>query len=154
MVVGRPAAPDRERMMAVQPVSKHHAQRICRFCVMLIIAGVAGAASAGADRIEAGSFRVSYESRLAPLRINVMHSWILTVETASGDPVVGADIKVTGGMPQHNHGLPTAPRVTAEVEPGRYLVEGMKFHMNGHWQVAFEISALGETETATFELDI
>lgn len=141
-------------MMAVQPVSKHHLLRVCRLCVMLVIAGMAGAGSAAADRVEAGTFRVRYESRLAPLRINAMHSWILTVETASGDPVVGADIKVSGGMPQHNHGLPTAPRVTAEVEPGRYLVEGMKFHMNGHWQVAFEISALGETETATFELDL
>lgn len=122
--------------------------------VVACAAGVVASTSAGGDRVAAGDFRIGYESDLAPVRVNVMHSWVLTVETVSGEPVTGAAITVTGGMPDHDHGLPTAPRVTVELGDGRYLLEGMKFHMRGRWQLVAEVSAMGRTETATFELEL
>jgi len=60
-----------------------------------------------------------------------MHSWILRLETLDGQPVRNAEITVAGGMPKHNHGLPTAPQVTRELGNGDYLVEGIKFQMAG-----------------------
>lgn len=91
-----------------------------------------------------GAYRLSYESRAVPVPVNQMHSWVLHLQTADGSPVSGAEILVSGGMPAHDHGLPTAPRVTRELGAGDYLVEGLRFHMNGYWELRFTI-AVGET---------
>ncbi|MEL7185279.1 MAG: FixH family protein, partial [Pseudomonadota bacterium] len=74
------------------------------------------------------------------IRINEMHSWILHVETASGEPVEGATIEVDGGMPEHDHGLPTKPRVTEELGGGDYRLDGLRFHMRGYWEIVVTIS--------------
>ena len=39
------------------------------------------------------------------------------------------------GMPDHDHGLPTQPQVTSRLENGDYLLEGVRFHMPGKWQL-------------------
>ena len=89
-------------------------------------------------------FLVSYESDLQPIVINRMHRWILSVTDRDGEPVTGAILTVAGGMPAHDHGLPTSPRVTRELQPGRYLLEGLRFHMNGEWhiEIAIEVGEL------------
>ncbi|MEN9564740.1 MAG: hypothetical protein RIR73_2984 [Chloroflexota bacterium] len=100
-----------------------------------------------------GTFKVSYTSENA-IAINQMHTWTLHVETADGQPVEDATITVDGGMPQHGHGLPTAPQVTEYLGNGDYLVEGMKFQMGGWWEVKFNISAGDLTDTITFNLTL
>ena len=100
-----------------------------------------------------GVFNVSYTSEEA-ISINKMHTWTLHVETADGQPVEDATITVDGGMPQHGHGLPTAPQVTEYLGNGDYLVEGMKFQMGGWWEVKFNISAGDLTDTITFNLTL
>ena len=57
-------------------------------------------------------------------------------------------------MPAHGHGLPTEPRVTANLGDGDYRVEGMKFHMQGDWVVTFAISAGGKEDIATLEFQL
>lgn len=95
-----------------------------------------------------GLFAVSYESELQPIEINRIHIWLLHIETTSGDPVVGADIEVVGGMPLHNHGLPTRPLVTEDLGDGNYRLEGMRFHMAGDWEVKINIIHNGKTDVA------
>ena len=75
-------------------------------------------------------------------------------QTPDGKPVENAEVTVSGGMPMHNHGLPTAPQVTKELSPGQYLVEGLKFQMGGRWEVSFEINANDTTDSATFKLKL
>jgi hypothetical protein len=60
---------------------------------------------------------------------------------------------VDGGMPQHNHGMPTQPQVTP-LGSGDYRVEGMKFQMPGHWVVTVAVDAEGQQDTATFNLQL
>jgi YtkA-like len=103
---------------------------------------------------EHGLFAVSYESLLKPIVINRMHSWILTVKNADGEPVDDARITVDGGMPAHNHGLPTQPRVTQNLGEGRYKVEGLRFHMQGHWELKIGIESGGVTDTVIIPLDL
>ena len=103
---------------------------------------------------EHGLYTVSYESLLDPIVINRMHSWILTVRNADGTPVDDAEITVDGGMPAHNHGLPTQPRVTQNLGEGRYKVEGLRFHMQGHWEMKIGIAAGGKTDTVIIPLDL
>jgi hypothetical protein len=57
-------------------------------------------------------------------------------------------------MPQHGHGLPTQPLVTAYLGDGTYLVEGMKFQMGGWWVVDFTIEANGQSDTVRFNLSL
>ena len=102
---------------------------------------------------ERGAFAVSFDSSLDPIEINRIHSWTLTI-MRDGKPVEGAEITVTGGMPAHDHGMPTAPRVTAEIGAGKYLLQGMRFHMNGYWEVTIGISADGTRDTVVIRLDL
>jgi hypothetical protein len=101
-----------------------------------------------------GYYRISYRSELQPIVINRIHSWIFHVETPDGTPVDGAEITITGGMPLHNHGLPTAPRMTINIDNGDYRVEGMRFHMNGDWELLVTIDADGRRDTVVIPLTI
>ncbi len=102
----------------------------------------------------AGDVIVTYTTPDGPPVINRMHSWILHVETASGEPVEGAVIEVDGGMPAHDHGLPTQPRVTAELGGGDYRLDGVRFHMRGRWEMVVTISADDGEHTVVLSLTL
>ena len=101
-----------------------------------------------------GNFIVSYDSDLQPVVINRIHRWTLSVTDSANRPVEGATLSVDGGMPEHDHGLPTRPRVTRETSPGHYLLEGMRFHMNGTWEIEITIDAGGKSDVAIIELEL
>ncbi len=103
---------------------------------------------------DAGHFRVSFRSELQPLVINKIHNWILFVEDSNGNAISGARITVTGGMPEHNHGLPTVPQVTATLEDGNYKVEGMRFHMRGYWEIRVAIDVGSERDSVMIPLQL
>lgn len=101
-----------------------------------------------------GHFLVSVTPDLEPLSINTIHRWVVLVLAADGAPVPAAEITVRGGMPAHDHGLPTRPEATEYLGEGRYLVEGMRFHMAGHWEVilGIETDALRDEVVIPVEL--
>lgn len=96
-------------------------------------------------------YHVSYQSKVAPLPLNRIHSWVLHVDTVDGKPVENANISVHGGMPAHKHGLPTQPQVS-EIGNGDYLVEGLKFSMTGLWQLWFDIRKHDITDKVKFTI--
>ena len=108
-------------------------------------------ASAQADEStwtsQRGLFVVGYQSELVPLQINKLHTWVMHIEDANGKPVVGAHLEASGGMPAHDHGLPTYPRVTEDLGSGDYRLDGMRFHMSGAWEITITIAADGKTDT-------
>lgn len=57
-------------------------------------------------------------------------------------------------MPVHNHGMPTQPRMTRELGGGRYLVEGMRFHMRGEWIVEMRITSGGVSDIVRIPIDL
>ncbi len=99
-----------------------------------------------------GLYRVTYSSSDTPVPVNQLHSWKLHVETADGKPVDNAAITIFGDMPQHGHGMPTKPQVTANLGNGDYLVEGMKFQMGGWWAIDFTINVNGQSDKVSFNL--
>ena len=101
---------------------------------------------------EEGLFRVSVSPEKAPAPFNEIHTWLIRIETPEGAPVSGAEVKFYGGMPLHNHGFPTDPRITGEVEPGTYAVEGIKFSMTGWWAMAMGITADEKSDRVSFNL--
>ena len=94
------------------------------------------------------------QSGLDPIVINRIHSWEIILSTADGTPVQNAIMSLQGGMPDHNHGLPTQPRVTGSPEPGRYLIEGIRFHMPGNWEITLSIKSEAGNDSATLEFSL
>jgi len=103
---------------------------------------------------DAGHFTVSFQSELQPLVINKIHNWVLHVEDNEGKAVTDAIITVNGGMPEHNHGLPTVPQVTATHEAGDHQVEGLRFHMRGYWESRVAIDIGTERDSVTIPLSL
>lgn len=101
-----------------------------------------------------GYYSVSYTSELTPVTINTMHRWIFHIEDAAGEPVNNAKVSVTGGMPEHNHGLPTRPRMTDVLGDGDYVLDGMRFHMSGYWELTVTVEAGGRRDTVVIPLTI
>ena len=88
----------------------------------------------------------------APLRTGALQRVRLSVRDAKGAPIRGAKVPVDGGMPQHGHGLPTRPRVTAEAPGGVYVVDGLRFNMGGWWELKFAIEQAGPADRVTFNV--
>lgn len=107
-----------------------------------------------AEPLETAHYRITVQSQLQPLAINKIHSWIVHVETLTGENAEGLQIEVSGGMPQHNHGLPTSPRMTKYLGHGDYLIEGMKFHMAGKWQVELLLKGNHLKEKVLLDINI
>ena len=120
--------------------------------VLMLSSGTAADDDAWLTR--SGYYRVSFESALDPIEINKIHDWVFTVTTPDGEPVTGAEITASGGMPEHNHGLPTAPKMTAELGDGRYRFEGFRFHMAGNWELLVNIDVDGRRDSVIIPLTL
>ena len=103
---------------------------------------------------EEGHFVGSWTSDPAVPPVNMVHQWVLHIETPDREPVEGASITVGGDMPAHGHGMPTQPEVTADLGGGDYRVEGMAFQMGGYWIVDATVTAGGETDLIRFGLEL
>jgi hypothetical protein len=103
---------------------------------------------------EEGHYVGSWTSDPAVPPINLVHQWLLHIETPDGQPVEGATITVGGDMPAHGHGMPTQPEVTADLGGGDYRVEGMAFQMGGYWIIDVTVTAAGETDLIRFGLEL
>jgi hypothetical protein len=99
-----------------------------------------------------GHFTVSIEPEDPGFRRNTLHSWIATVKDADGGVFENARIGIDGGMPQHGHGLPTAPQMTEYLGDGKYRIEGVRFNMRGWWEFRLAISRGKLVDTITFNM--
>ncbi|MDH4124851.1 MAG: FixH family protein [Gammaproteobacteria bacterium] len=123
-----------------------------RFALVLLLL-CAAALGDDADWVSRnGLFVVRYKAEIEPLTINTLHAWRLHLENAAGEAVPGASIQVSGGMPLHNHGLPTEPRITTELGGGDYRLDGLRFHMAGPWEITLSITAGSSTDTVVIAL--
>ena len=122
------------------------------FLMLLVVTGQAQPAG-DVFTSEKGRFRVSYQSQLDPIAINRMHSWTLMVADSGGEPVTGANIAIKGGMPQHTHGLATQPTIESSGE-GTYLLQGLRFHMMGYWELELTIDDGSAKDTVMIPLEL
>lgn len=99
-----------------------------------------------------------YEIRIEPLDADIpiarRHAWTVTIRDRDGDAVQPTKLAFYGGMRGHGHGLPSAPRITRELEPGIYLVDGVLFNMHGEWEIVVGVVGSAGPDKVTFELDI
>lgn len=102
---------------------------------------------------EKGLYSLSIKSELSPIPINQIHSWTLELQDSIGAPVLNADVSFDGGMPEHNHGLATAPSLVSQGD-GSYLLQGLRFHMMGYWELVLTIEDDGTTDTVLITLNL
>ena len=100
-----------------------------------------------------GLYRSAIAPSINPVAVRQMHSWTILLTTAKGEPVEQARITVSGGMPQHGHGLPTKPVVTPQ-SAGRYVIDGVKFNMGGWWTLTLHIDAAAGADDVTYNLSL
>ncbi|MCH9695380.1 MAG: FixH family protein [Gammaproteobacteria bacterium] len=102
----------------------------------------------------AADLQVSWTIPDGEPQINRIQSWVLHIETAAGDAVEGATVEVTGGMPEHNHGLPTRPRISEEIGGGDYRLSGMRFHMAGYWEIKVTVTTDNDRSVVIIPLQL
>ena len=85
-------------------------------------------------------FTIEIYSELSPLSINTMHSWHIRVLDRDDEILELEELNVFGGMPEH--------------ETGDYLLEGVRFHMQGRWELQIEFQYAGVDDTAIIDFDL
>jgi len=58
----------------------------------------------------------------------------------AGKPVKNAEIFINGNMPEHEHGLPTSPKIVWSDDKNAHLIQGLKFSMPGQWSLNFKVN--------------
>ena len=88
--------------------------------------------------------------RPEPLRIEVGQpfSLLFNVCAKSGSP--GELLAVDAQMPDHKHGMNYRPTIVPGGD-GRYRVDGLVFHMPGHWELSIDVRAGEESERLTHD---
>lgn len=102
----------------------------------------------------AGLYVLDIRSTVLPVPLRALHEWVLAISTPDGRPVSATRVDVDGGMPDHGHGFPTRPRAERVLAPGELLVEGVKFNMQGKWQLSFRVLGPAGVDDATFTLQL
>ena len=125
-----------------------------------IIVGNAGCADAvdnfagWSKNTENGLYTIRILPQMADIPIAERHAWTVTIRNQQGHAVQPSQLAFYGGMRGHGHGLPSTPKVTRELEPGTYLVEGVLFNMHGDWEIVVGVVGPPGPDKVTFELDI
>ncbi len=90
-----------------------------------------------------------------------MNQWTIALRDSSGQPVTGATLTapamVSGHlnpyMPDHQHGPPVPPQVTANSD-GTFTVSNLDFFMGGLWQVTLDAQSGSVSDSTTFSFCI
>ena len=97
-------------------------------------------------RLESGGVVVLYRT-LPPAIVLGRHFAVEAL--VCGDGVAPVLTRVDAQMPEHRHGMNYRPSLAAKGD-GRYLAEGLLFHMPGRWELSFDVESAGRrTRLAT-----
>ena len=101
-----------------------------------------------------GRYRIAVRPRDASAPRGQLHEWIVRVERTDAGPAQLHHVGFDGGMPAHGHGFVTAPRVTRDLGDGEFLVEGIKFHMPGAWELRVTVTGVEGTVGVIFPISV
>lgn len=132
------------------PSSKAHVQPSP--CFHTSIAFVSKSEAAAPSALDKWVLSAYTEADSIPL--NQLHKWRVRVIDDGGQSVKGLNITVDGGMPEHNHALPTQPQMTNELRSGEYEISGVKFSMYGNWVVNFRFRVNGRPSLAQVQFNL
>jgi hypothetical protein len=121
---------------------------------LAVAAPVAAAAQCDAPGARIESERVVVVYRTVPAKIAVGQHFAVEARVcakgAGGPPTA---LRVDADMPAHRHGMNYRAKVAATGD-GRYVAEGLLFHMPGHWRLLFDVEAGGRRERLAADLTL
>ena len=88
--------------------------------------------------------------RPEPLRIEVGQPFSLLFNVCAKSNTPGELLAVDAQMPDHKHGMNYRPTIVPGGD-GRYRVDGLVFHMPGHWELSIDVRAGEESERLTHD---
>jgi len=95
---------------------------------------------------------VAVYPREGGIPLNRFHHWVVSLKDRTGKFVDTAKLQLHAGMPEHGHGMPSAPQMTRYLENGQYLIEGMQFNMKGDWEFRIFFQTPELSDSATFNI--
>ena len=120
--------------------------------VVLMLSGLTVAAEEAVFVGREGHVRAVLLTDIDSLPLNRIHTWKVRFEAVDGSILADeVSLIVAGGMPAHDHGLPTEPQAIAAGD-GMFRVEGLRFHMHGAWELIFEVR-MGRADDLGAETD-
>ena len=123
----------------------------CAFLTVMLLAPAVAAQTClelkGAVKLESERYLVAYRTQPGKISVGQHFSMDLVVCPKSGQ-AAPESLRVDAYMPEHSHGMNYRTTVKS-VEGGRYLAEGLMFHMPGRWDFIFELRASGKTDRVT-----
>jgi len=136
------------------------------FTILLLSIGAGQTAFAEINSYKARSGNNRFSVEVIPAgktELNRLYSWQAKIIPSASSVLASADyvlkpgdIKISGGMPAHGHGLPTRPRVThvSRTSNGEFLltIEGLKFQMWGDWVLVIALPGISDKAEASFNL--
>lgn len=99
------------------------------------------ASESGARRLEGSRFAVVYRPPAGGPKVGEPFRVAFAVCPVAG-PGAPERVDIDARMPEHRHGMNYAPGVSA-VAPGRFVAEGLVFHMPGRWTLSFDVRGPG-----------
>lgn len=104
------------------------------------------------------AYRLSpYIETTSPARIPMAKHFALEVQLCGGldgrDTSTAHLLKVDASMPEHKHGMNYRP-IIMPLGSGRFRVEGLMFHMAGHWRLVFDVQSKNGKTRLTHDLQI
>lgn len=102
--------------------------------------------------VDSARYRLAWRARPSPIAVAEPFALEMSVCAKPGVPPAEG-VQVDATMPEHRHGMNYRPSVI-EGPDGRFLAEGMLFHMPGKWRLIFDVRAGGITERLTHDLTV
>lgn len=91
---------------------------------------------------------------LSEIPLNQVVKLRVNIEALDHQPIKGLTlIKFDAQMPAHRHGMVTKAKVS-EISPNQYLIEGVKLHMPGIWQLTFDLKDSTRTLQVAISLNL
>ena len=103
---------------------------------------------------ETGRYRVSLAPVDGTIPIAEIHRWVMRLQTAAGDSFTPTRLVIDAGMPNHGHGMASEARVTQRLDDDRFLIDGMKFHMAGEWELFVGVGGPAGQDSAVMRFEV
>jgi hypothetical protein len=106
----------------------------------------------GRQQAESGGLQVAFAPKPWPVIVGRHFAIDVVVCAPPGGPAPDA-LRVDADMPAHRHGM----NYRAGVKPlgdGRFVAEGLMFHMPGRWRFIFDVGSGAQPVRVTREVDV
>ncbi len=108
--------------------------------ICIVMSGTASActpAFKGAATVESSRYTVAWRTQPAGIAVG-RHFAVDFVVCPKSGAAAPTDLRIDAQMPEHRHGMNYKASVKSE-GGGRYLADGLMFHMPGRWELMFEL---------------